>query len=200
MIGGLDDRLLDRSGDRVLPRARMGPVAEPASRVRSGFVERVEAEREKRLAKEAAEEGPQEGPRQGRLHHAPAGQGRAHDRPPTTLGCGSGSPTGCSTWSTPTSACGRSSPTSTSGTRRRRRPGSTRVSSQRWHRDYNDERLVKVFIYLTDVDEDTGPLEYVPGSTLGGEYAQGVAVEAGQQRPLSARRTSSSSGSRSRRA
>jgi Phytanoyl-CoA dioxygenase (PhyH) len=49
--------------------------------------------------------------------------------------------------------------------------GVKRVSSQRWHRDYNDERLVKVFIYLADVDEDTGPLEYVPGSALGGEYA-----------------------------
>src|SRR5947208_2060462 len=51
-------------------------------------------------------------------------------------------------------------------------PGVERVSSQRWHRDYNDERLVKVFIYLTDVDEATGPLEYVPGSVLGGEYAK----------------------------
>jgi hypothetical protein len=49
-------------------------------------------------------------------------------------------------------------------------PGVERVSSQRWHRDYNDERLVKVFVYLTDVDEDTGPLEFVLGSTPGGEY------------------------------
>jgi len=49
-------------------------------------------------------------------------------------------------------------------------PGVDRVSSQRWHRDYNDERLVKVFIYLVDVDEDTGPLEYVPGSTVEGPY------------------------------
>lgn len=49
-------------------------------------------------------------------------------------------------------------------------PGVDRVSSQRWHRDYNDELLVKVFVYLTDVDETTGPLEYVPGSVLGGEY------------------------------
>jgi hypothetical protein len=48
--------------------------------------------------------------------------------------------------------------------------GVERVSSQRWHRDYNDDRLVKVFIYLTDINEDTGPLEYVPGSALGGEY------------------------------
>jgi ectoine hydroxylase-related dioxygenase (phytanoyl-CoA dioxygenase family) len=51
-------------------------------------------------------------------------------------------------------------------------PGVERVSSQRWHRDYNDERLVKVFIYLRDVDEDTGPLEFVPGSSIGGEYAK----------------------------
>ena len=50
-------------------------------------------------------------------------------------------------------------------------PGVARVSSQRWHRDYNDERLVKVFIYLDDVNDDTGPLEYVPGSTLGGAYS-----------------------------
>jgi hypothetical protein len=51
-------------------------------------------------------------------------------------------------------------------------PGVTRVSSQRWHRDYNDERLVKIFIYLTDIDENTGPLEYVSGSTLDGEYGK----------------------------
>jgi hypothetical protein len=50
-------------------------------------------------------------------------------------------------------------------------PGVARVSSQRWHRDYNDERLVKVFIYLNEVNDDTGPLEYVPGSTLGGAYS-----------------------------
>ena len=49
--------------------------------------------------------------------------------------------------------------------------GVKRVSSQRWHRDYNDDRLVKIFIYLDDVDENTGPLDYVPASTLGGQYA-----------------------------
>ena len=31
-----------------------------------------------------------------------------------------------------------------------------RVSSQRWHRDYNDKHLLKVFLYLVDVDEDDG--------------------------------------------
>jgi hypothetical protein len=41
----------------------------------------------------------------------------------------------------------------------------------RWHRDYNDQHLVKVFVYLSDVDEGTGPFEYVPGSAGDGPYA-----------------------------
>jgi Phytanoyl-CoA dioxygenase (PhyH) len=49
--------------------------------------------------------------------------------------------------------------------------GAERVSSQRWHRDYNDKHLLKVFLYLVDVDEDMGPFQYVPGSEPGGEYA-----------------------------
>jgi phytanoyl-CoA dioxygenase PhyH len=47
--------------------------------------------------------------------------------------------------------------------------GDERKSSQRWHRDFNDRHLLKGFIYLVDVDEDTGPFEYVPGSAPGGE-------------------------------
>ena len=39
-----------------------------------------------------------------------------------------------------------------------------RVASQRWHRDYDDQHLLKAFLYLVDVDEETGPFEYVPGS------------------------------------
>jgi phytanoyl-CoA dioxygenase PhyH len=45
-----------------------------------------------------------------------------------------------------------------------------RVSSQRWHRDFNDRRLVKAFLYLVDVDEDTGPFQYMPGSAPGGPH------------------------------
>jgi hypothetical protein len=48
--------------------------------------------------------------------------------------------------------------------------GASRVGSMRWHRDYNDQHLVKVFVYLCDVDEHTGPLEYVPGSAREGPY------------------------------
>ncbi len=47
--------------------------------------------------------------------------------------------------------------------------GDERKSSQRWHRDFNDRHLLKAFLYLVDVDEDTGPFEYVPRSAPGGE-------------------------------
>ena len=50
-------------------------------------------------------------------------------------------------------------------------PDTERKASQRWHRDYNDRHLLKAFLYLVDVDEETGPFEYVPGSTRGGPYA-----------------------------
>jgi Phytanoyl-CoA dioxygenase (PhyH) len=49
--------------------------------------------------------------------------------------------------------------------------GADRVGSMRWHRDYNDQYLVKVFVHLCDVDQHTGPLEYVPGSAGDGRYA-----------------------------
>jgi hypothetical protein len=48
-------------------------------------------------------------------------------------------------------------------------PEEERRSSQRWHRDFNDRHLLKAFIYLVDVDEQTGPFEYVPRSAPGGE-------------------------------
>ena len=44
-----------------------------------------------------------------------------------------------------------------------------RRSSQRWHRDFNDRHLLKAFIYLVDVDAQTGPFEYVPRSAPGSE-------------------------------
>jgi hypothetical protein len=47
--------------------------------------------------------------------------------------------------------------------------GGERRSSQRWHRDFNDRHLLKAFIYLVDVDQETGPFEYVHRSAPGGE-------------------------------
>jgi hypothetical protein len=45
-----------------------------------------------------------------------------------------------------------------------------RIASQRWHRDPEEEHVVKVFLYLSDVTEDAGPFEYVRGSAPGGRY------------------------------
>jgi Phytanoyl-CoA dioxygenase (PhyH) len=48
---------------------------------------------------------------------------------------------------------------------------SSRKASQRWHRDFQDKHLLKAFLYLVDVDEGTGPFEYIPGSAPGGPYS-----------------------------
>jgi hypothetical protein len=47
--------------------------------------------------------------------------------------------------------------------------GGERKSSQRWHRYFNDRHLLTAFVYLVDVDEGTGPFEYVPRTAPGGE-------------------------------
>lgn len=38
------------------------------------------------------------------------------------------------------------------------------AKSQLWHRDPEDLRLIKVFIYLVDVDEQCGPFTYIPAT------------------------------------
>jgi phytanoyl-CoA dioxygenase PhyH len=50
--------------------------------------------------------------------------------------------------------------------------GRQAVASQRWHRDPEDRRLVKVFLYLSDVGAGAGPLEYVRGSHGGGPHGR----------------------------
>jgi len=47
-----------------------------------------------------------------------------------------------------------------------------RVASQRWHRDPDDDHIVKVFVYFSDVDEEAGPFEYVRDSAADGKYGQ----------------------------
>jgi ectoine hydroxylase-related dioxygenase (phytanoyl-CoA dioxygenase family) len=49
---------------------------------------------------------------------------------------------------------------------------SERIQSQRWHRDFDDRHLLKAFLYLVDVDENTGPFEFVAGSARGGTLAE----------------------------
>lgn len=48
--------------------------------------------------------------------------------------------------------------------------GSNPVRSQNWHRDPEDRKMCKVFIYLTDVDESSGPFTYIQSSHLGGRW------------------------------
>jgi hypothetical protein len=45
-----------------------------------------------------------------------------------------------------------------------------RVSSQQWHRDPEDQHVVKVFLYFSDVDDQAGPFEYIPESAEGSRY------------------------------
>ena len=47
-----------------------------------------------------------------------------------------------------------------------------RVASQEWHRDPEDQHVVKVFLYFSDVDEDAGPFEYVQHSAEGFEFGE----------------------------
>jgi hypothetical protein len=45
-----------------------------------------------------------------------------------------------------------------------------RVDSQQWHRDPEDQHVVKVFLYFSEVDDEAGPFEYIPSSAEGGTY------------------------------
>ncbi|MDA2925936.1 phytanoyl-CoA dioxygenase family protein [Acidobacteria bacterium AH-259-G07] len=46
----------------------------------------------------------------------------------------------------------------------------SRTGSQRWHRDPEDRKMVKVFLYFSEVAHTAGPLQYIPGSCTGGPY------------------------------
>jgi Phytanoyl-CoA dioxygenase (PhyH) len=44
--------------------------------------------------------------------------------------------------------------------------------SQAWHRDPDDRKLVKIFLYLRDIDSATGPFCYIPGTQNGGRFGK----------------------------
>lgn len=58
--------------------------------------------------------------------------------------------------------------------------------SQLWHRDRDDRLIVKVFVYLSDVDEGAGPFTYAPGThpkgEIRGEPAYRIEREGGPKR------------------
>jgi len=60
-----------------------------------------------------------------------------------------------------------------------------RVGSQRWHRDSEDRKMVKVYLYFSEVNEGTGPLQYVPGSGVGGPYEDLGRWKAAGREPVS---------------
>tara|TARA_R100000664_G_C2757832_1_gene146290 strand:- start:3461 stop:4354 length:894 start_codon:yes stop_codon:yes gene_type:complete len=45
-----------------------------------------------------------------------------------------------------------------------------RLHSQNWHRDREDYKILKCFIYYSDVSDKDGPFEYVPRSFCGGDF------------------------------
>lgn len=47
----------------------------------------------------------------------------------------------------------------------------SREASQNWHRDWEDEPLVKVLLFLSDIDETAGPFEYITQSRPGEKYS-----------------------------
>lgn len=52
--------------------------------------------------------------------------------------------------------------------------------SQLWHRDGDDVRILKVFIYLTDVDMSAGPFWFIPGTHEGVGRQTQLSMEAGR--------------------
>ena len=45
-----------------------------------------------------------------------------------------------------------------------------REYSQNWHRDPDDDKMLKIFLYFSDVSERNGAMEYVPDSSSSGPY------------------------------
>lgn len=50
-------------------------------------------------------------------------------------------------------------------------PGSPSISSESWHRDHEDRRIIKVFVYLDDVECGMGPLNYAQRTHNCGRFA-----------------------------
>lgn len=48
--------------------------------------------------------------------------------------------------------------------------GAAPQRSQNWHRDPEDRKMCKIFLYLSDVDESAGPFTYIRGSHREGRY------------------------------
>ena len=38
-----------------------------------------------------------------------------------------------------------------------------RFGAQRWHRDPEDRKKIRIYLYFSEVDTGSGPLQYIPG-------------------------------------
>jgi hypothetical protein len=53
-----------------------------------------------------------------------------------------------------------------------------RMGSQLWHRDQTDHKILKLFVYYSDVDKDAGALEYIPNSLpVGSEWSDALPLK-----------------------
>lgn len=43
-------------------------------------------------------------------------------------------------------------------------------NAQRWHRDRDDLKVIKIYLYLNDIDEENGAMNYVPNSLRNKKY------------------------------
>lgn len=50
-------------------------------------------------------------------------------------------------------------------------PEEPSIDSERWHRDHEDRRIVKLFCFVDAIDASMGPLRYLRGSHPAGPYA-----------------------------
>lgn len=48
------------------------------------------------------------------------------------------------------------------------------VTTEFWHKDLEDRRVIKLFVYLSDVATETGPYEYIPRSQVTRKIAQKI--------------------------
>lgn len=58
-------------------------------------------------------------------------------------------------------------------------PDERSISSEYWHRDHEDWRMIKIFIYLSHVTHESGPFHYLRGSHSKGEYRSVLAPPPG---------------------
>jgi hypothetical protein len=60
----------------------------------------------------------------------------------------------------------------------------TRRGNAKWHVDIEDLHVVKAFLFLSDVDEEAGPTEYLPGTHPCGEHGLALAAQLRRGIPL----------------